>query len=354
MTTTTVSSARIPVNTIVNAFVFFLLTAYSPGMFAQDYDGVIEGTVYGPQGEIVPYLAIQATNSESGDFERAEISEQGRYRISNLPAGPYTLKINTPCCAYLTFESEALQIAMGETRQFEIHLEQGGSFNTIGDDPGVVAAAMRARAEIPDEPPPRAMDGKPDFSGVWLVDIDPFPEAPQALPWAEELFQERVANEGIDHPHLRCLPGDAPIPGAAAPFIAKFVQTPNLVVLLFEDYPGFRQMFVDGREHPDDPNPSWMGHSIGRWDGDTLVVDTVGFNDRGWMNGYPRSEELHIIERYTRSEYGVMNLTVTIEDPKVFTQPWTRNIPLHLAPQEELIEFVCENNKWSGASDDYL
>jgi len=330
---------------VVAVFLFMPLAA-----FAQDDAGAIRGTIYGPQGEVVPYMPIQATEAESGEFERAESTTEGQYEVTGLAAGSYTLTITTPCCAYLNYESGAVKVAAGETKDFEIHLEEGGSFNTVGDDPGNIAATIRSEAIIPDEPPPRIADGKPDLSGMWLVGADPFPEEVEAHPWAEELFDERAENEGIDHPHLRCLPGNPPIGGGAAPFMAKFVQKPDLLVILFEDYPGFRQVFMDGREHPEDPNPSWMGHSIGHWDGDTLVVDSVGFNDRGWIALYPRTEDLHMVERYTRSEYGRMDLEITYEDPTVYKSPWKENAPLHLAPQEELIEYVCENNKWADAS----
>ena len=104
---------------------------------------------------------------------------------------------------------------------------------------------------------------------------------------------------------------------------------------------------MDGREHPEWPNPSWMGHSIGQWVGDTLVIDTVGFNDRGWSSGYPQSEERHTIERYTRSDYGRLEVEFIVEDPKVFNSLWVENMVFDLAPQEELIEYVCENNKWA-------
>ena len=178
--------------------------------------------------------------------------------------------------------------------------------------------------------------------------FDPFPDDIDAQDWAQELYEERLANEVADHPHTQCLPGDPPIAGGAAPFISKFVQTSELLVILMEDYPGFRQVFMDGRDHPQYPNPSWMGHSIGRWEGDTLIIDTVGFNDRGWLEVYPRSEQLHIVERYTRTEYGYMELEMTIEDPGVFNAPYVRRMPFHLAPHAELIEYVCENNKWGG------
>lgn len=133
--------------------------------------------------------------------------------------------------------------------------------------------------------------------------------------------------------------------GAASPFITKFVHTPLLLLMLFEDVPGFRQIFLDGRSHPSDVNPTWMAHSIGKWEGDTLVVDTVGFHDRSWIGVYPHTEMLHMIERYRRVDFGHLEVLVTFEDPGAFTKPWNMNLTWDLAPQEELLEFVCENNK---------
>jgi len=337
-------------NTVRSLIAVLLVASLVSDGFAQGGTGVIRGTIYGPQGEVVPYMPIQATDSESGMFVRTESATDGKYELSNLAAGSHTITITTPCCAYLSYKSDAVDVAVGEVKDFEIHLEEGGSFNTVGDDPGNIAATIRSQAVIPEEPPPRMASGKPDLSGVWLVGADPFPQDVDAQDWAQELFDERAANEAIDHPHLKCLPGNPPIGGGSAPFMAKFVQTSDLLVILFEDVPGFRQVFMDGREHPEEPNPAWMGHSIGRWEGDTLVVDTVGFNDRGWVALYPRTEELRMVERYTRSKYGRMDLEITYDDPAVYNAPWNENLPLHLAPQEELIEYVCENNKWSDAS----
>jgi hypothetical protein len=118
-----------------------------------------------------------------------------------------------------------------------------------------------------------------------------------------------------------------------------------LVVILSEGTPGFRQIFLDGRKHPADPDPSWVGHSIGKWEGDTLIIDTIGFNDRGWMDIYPRTEKLHIVERYRRPDFGHLEIQATIEDSGVFAKPWQINLKWDLAPQEELIEYVCENNR---------
>lgn len=190
-------------------------------------------------------------------------------------------------------------------------------------------------------------DGRPNLGGVWLVGHDEFPVGPKPLPWAEEIGKRNLANSFRDHPHTRCLPGNLPIPSGGSPFISKFVQTDDLLIILLEDVPGYRQIFLDARGHPDSPNPSWMGHSIGRWDGDTLIVDTLGFNGNGWLGPYPSSESLRMTEKYRRTAYGTMALEVTFEDPEVLAEPWVQRRELDLAPQEELIEYVCENNKWA-------
>ena len=139
---------------------------------------------------------------------------------------------------------------------------------------------------------PRAVDGKPDLSGVWIINPNPNPERPERVPSADAPAAER--NELS--PGTRCLPSGLPVPSIAPPHLVKFVQTPTLLVILSESVPGFRQVFLDGRAHPADPNPTWTGHSIGTWDGDTLVIDTVGFNGKIRVAG-PSTERLHMVER---------------------------------------------------------
>jgi hypothetical protein len=122
------------------------------------------------------------------------------------------------------------------------------------------------------------------------------------------------------------------------------------MVILFEDYPGFRQVFLDGRKHPAVLEQSWMGHSVGHWEKDVLVVDTVGFNDKSWLGGIgggriPHTEALRMTERYRRRDFGHMELRVTFEDPEAFAGAYHENLTMTLAPQEELLEYVCENNK---------
>jgi hypothetical protein len=305
----------------------------------------LSGRVFDDRGR--PFADAPVLVRDPADEQRWETRSDaaGNYRIAGLEAGTYTLVVSMPCCALATFVEDALEIAPGGTG-FDIHLVQGDSLNTFGDDPATVADLVRDRQEIPDLPVPRREDGRPDLSGVWLVGHDPFPAKPDATEWAQQIREERAADDFAGSPHNSCLPGMLPIPAGGSPFIGKLVHTDELLVILFDDVPGYRQIFLDGRSHPEDPNPAWMGHSVGRWEDDTLVVETIGFNDRGWLLGFPMTEAMRMVERYQRSEFGRIELQVTFEDPAVFRRPFVRKLGLDLAPQEELIEYVCENNKW--------
>jgi len=314
------------------------------GLFAQSA-GSISGTVTRADGSFVTDAPIRARNSDTGTDARARSGEDGKYSLVDLPAGEYLVTVNMPCCLFEPYINTDVALGAAEALALDIALTEI-EFDIEGDDPATVNADLRARQVIPDLPVPRTADGHPDLTGVWLTSEDPFPEDPQALPWAAELAGERIASNFYDHPHMFCLPGTPPAPGAAT-FTSKFVQTPELIVILFEGTPGVRQIFMDGRGHPENPNPTWMGHSIGRWEGDTLVVDTVGFNDRGWTEAFPRTEMLRVEERYRRTEYGKLSLRITFDDPGVFEVPWTLNQIWDLAPQEEILEYVCENNKWA-------
>ena len=128
----------------------------------------------------------------------------------------------------------------------------------------------------------------------------------------------------------------------------KFVQTPGLTFILFEEFNHFRQIFTDGRPFPDnDSQPTWLGYSIGKWDGDTFAVDSTGFNDQTWLDdsGHPHTDALRTTERFHRRDFGHMDLIVTIDDPKAYTKPWSVSIPLQLLPDTELIEDICENER---------
>ena len=203
-------------------------------------------------------------------------------------------------------------------------------------------------------PVPKTTDGKPDLSGIWngpgggtyerniTRDLKPG----DVQPWAEALYQQRILELGKNAPRSNCLPN--PFPYYQLMDIARFVQTPGLIVILYQGDTNsmHRTIFIDGRDLPKDPNPSWMGYSVGRWEGDTLVVETGGFNDRSWLDveGHPHSDALRITERYHRRDFGHMDLEMKIDDPKVFTKAFTLKIPKTLAPDTDLLESVCEND----------
>jgi hypothetical protein len=216
-------------------------------------------------------------------------------------------------------------------------------------------------------PVPKTADGKPDLSGIWEVDgegsvslyggytthfmdfaVDLKPGEAPFQPWAKALSQERQDNQHKDDPLARCMPPGVPRINTIAPF--KIVQTPRLVIVLYETTAtsAFRQIFTDGRPLPKDPQPTWLGYSVGTWEGNVLKVDTSGFNDRGWIDtgmGHPQTEALHVIERFRRSDFGHMEIAVTIDDPKAYTKPWAANLKVHMLPDTELLEMTCENSK---------
>lgn len=196
--------------------------------------------------------------------------------------------------------------------------------------------------DAPEGPTPRFSDGTVDLSGVWdpgltFANLGDVP----LEPWAQQLYDERRANNSKDDPEAYCLPAGVP---RMSPFPQKFVQTPDLVVILDEgNVHSYRQLFLDGRGHPDDLQPLWMGHSIARWDQDTLVVDSIGFNDKTWLSGrgMPHTEQLHVVERYSRPDLGHLEVEITIEDPGAFTASHTFNRSFTLRPDWELLEYVC-------------
>ena len=199
-------------------------------------------------------------------------------------------------------------------------------------------------------PAPRTAYGKPDLSGYWnrisdrftndvAIDLKPG----DVQPWAEALFQNRKKELGRDNMETRCLPF-----GPAAPYHfyreIKIFQTPATIVMLLNDLTN-RQIHMDGRELEKDPNPTWMGYSVGHWEGDTLVVESNGFNDKTWLDylGRPHTEALRLTERYRRRDFGNLDLTVTIDDPGAFTKPFTVESPMNLRVDTEMLELGCEN-----------
>ncbi len=201
-------------------------------------------------------------------------------------------------------------------------------------------------------PAPRTADGKPDLTGLWEVIGDgavgnvavrkPGDLQPGDIqPWVQALVKQRAENFGIDNPHYKCTPEGPNYSTTVA--MKRFVQTPAMIVILQEDLT-YRPIYMDGRSLETDPNPSWMGYSVGRWDGDTLVVESNGFNDRTWLlGGYPHTEALRMTERYKRTDFGHMDITVTFQDPKAYNKPWTLAMRAQFAADTELIEAVCND-----------
>jgi hypothetical protein len=200
------------------------------------------------------------------------------------------------------------------------------------------------------KPTPRTSDGKPDFNGLWGPDHNFIYDITSALkkgdvlplqPWAEKVTKERMSNAD---PEARCLPAGVP---RMAPYPWKIVQQPKLMVFLFEgNIHTYRQIFMDGRGHPADPDPTWYGHSIAKWEGDTLVVDSIGFNDKFWFDfaAHPHTEKLHITERYRRPDYSHLDYEVVIDDPGAYTRPFTMYGHSPLVEDSEIIEYICNEN----------
>jgi hypothetical protein len=199
-------------------------------------------------------------------------------------------------------------------------------------------------------PAPKTPDGKPDLSGIWSgagpsyrFNIAQDLETEDIQPWAEALFIKRVRDSRMDSPLSKCLPVSVPYHNFFN--LTRIVQTPALTVMLYEsaNVPP-RTIFTDGRELPKDPNPTWFGYSVGRWEGDTLVITTAGFNDQGWLDssGHPQTESLRLTERLRRRDYGHLDYEITVDDPKVFTKPFTIKRERTLSPDTQLPEDVCE------------
>ena len=209
-------------------------------------------------------------------------------------------------------------------------------------------------------PAPKTPDGKPDLAGIWVGDQwnpegrrPPVAnatrnEAPPMLDWAAKVFAERRANLGKDNPEVRCMPQGIPY-ASNLPYPFEVVNAPGKMLVLYEMYSLRRQIFTDGRELPKEyANPSWMGYSVGKWQGDDFVVDSSGFNDQVWnidIAGHPHSDAMHVIERFHRIDFGHMDVQVTIDDPKTYTKAWVMPVTRYtLLPDSDLLEFVCEKN----------
>ena len=215
-------------------------------------------------------------------------------------------------------------------------------------------------------PTPRSADGHPDLAGLWefgtggssdylagvrippeILDIAAGLKAPlPSRPWARDLRKAREADNGKDDPGGKCLPMGV-LQEHTHPFPRKVVQVPGLVVILNERSNDFRQIFTDGRPLPVDPQPSFNGYSSGKWDGDTLIVQTIGFREDTWADvaGNPITESAKVTERFRRPNYGSLEIEFTVDDPKAYTAPWTVKLQQHIKLDTDLLEYVCLENQ---------
>lgn len=305
--------------------------------FGWAQDAVLSGTISNAKGPVARG-EIRARAQDSGKAYDAVSNTKGSYSLQ-LPAGTYDLFATV--VGHIAFTQRGIALNAGEKRVLDIMLTLSGNEGTPGE---LTFLHLGDERVAPVGPAP--MLGKiPDLTGVWYASADLEPETIPFQPWAAEYA--RTHTPGSD-PRARCLPSG--VARANQNELSKVVQTPALIVILYEGSPpGVRQIFMDGRKHPEAGTfePSWLGHSIGHWEGRTLVVDTTGFNDRGWVDYRmtPQTEKLHVIERYTRPDLGHLNLEITVEDPGAYTRPWKIRRRMVLAPKtEEIQEYICNEN----------
>jgi hypothetical protein len=216
-------------------------------------------------------------------------------------------------------------------------------------------------------PAPRTADGTLDLSGVWEVVGDrvmetdgrvrskyvydiaaDLPGGAPFLPWAKTLHDQRQKALGVGAPSERCLPHGIPDAMLTRTLPFKILQMRGVTLILYEEFNNWRQIFTDGRSLPKDPQPAWLGYSVGSWEGETFVVETTGFNDKSWLDagGTPHTDALRTTERLRRIDVGHMEITFSFDDPKTFTRPWSTTVRFNLLPDTELLEHHCDNQRW--------
>jgi hypothetical protein len=303
---------------------------------AQQKPGTIVGQVIGLSGEEVSNAPLEAKSLESGQILKTSSSANGRYSFTDLAIGKY--EVSSPVAG---FERKEIEVHAEETVRMDIRfIDLGTNLGTIGDGDLGTRLSLYNRPLPPAGNTPRTPAGKPDLSGYWLrVNMDP--PKPEMQPWAEALTKYRIETDRKYLPSARCLIT------LLVPIDHMLIQTPTYLVVLTEGSPqSHRLVFLDGRTHPKEPDPTWYGHAVGRWEGDTLVVDRIGFNEGSWYDasGIPHTNLLHFIERYRRPDLGHLEIETTIEDPGAYVRPWTRKAFFELKPNQEVEEYVCAEN----------
>jgi hypothetical protein len=323
------------------AMISFCVATMALTAMGQGDKGSITGTVTDPFGKIAKNVTVQAKNAATGTVSKAMTSAMGKYALADVQAGTYDVTVNVP--GLRGFEKKGVVVQAAKATAFDIRLQEGTQLSTLGEDTEAILADQKKHLP-PSGAAPRSGDGKPDLSGVWWSPIVTDPGKPEWTEWAVAKAQERQSNNRKDSPQAHCLPSAVLRRGP----LYEFVQSKDIIAEISDDdSPGFHQIYV-GRSHPKEPDPLWYGDSVARWDGDTLVVDRVNFEDAVWLDqdAHPHSDKLHVIERIRRPDLGHLETEITVEDPASLAKPWTFKRTSDLAAGHTIREFMCtENNR---------
>ena len=310
--------------------------------WAQTGNGGLQGVVKDPIGHPFAKAPVVATNVGTHAQFKASSGSDGSYSLKDLPAGNYDINVNI--AGFSPFSQKDVLVPAGKIAPFDVHLEDTTQLGTLGED-ALAQAYIATKHKPPTGPAPRMANGKPDLSGTWWSPRTVDPGKPEFLPAAQAVAKTRTENLRLDSPQARCLPSPATRIGP----IYSIIESPTLMAIISDDdSPGFHQIYLDGKKLPPDATPEWYGHNYGHWEGDTLVVERVAFNEKSWLDqeSHPHSDKLRVIERYTRPDLGHLETEITVEDPGVLARPYTMKRVSDLAPDEEMYEFICpENNR---------
>jgi hypothetical protein len=304
--------------------------------------GTLTGSLIDPNGTNITGLNqnVILVNIDTGEEFSGQTNLEGDFVIAGLPEGSYNLSFLFRTAMYQSYSEEGVLITDGETLEHDLNIEWSINLGTIGDDPGMLAIDMLRESGELSGPAPKLFNGSVDFSGMWVNTQNPdfSRQQPPYQSWAAEMNEE-LRTMNFQNPGAYCLPQSAVMPTDGFPW--QIVQTPDIMIQIMEFVtPGWRQVFLDGREMPELWNPSWQGHSRGHWEGDTLVVISSGFND--YTPGFGiHTDNMIVTERYTRPEFGRMLIEVTVEDPEALTDSYTNVYEHGLVLNEEILEFVC-------------
>ncbi len=341
---------------LLNFALFFISLMPSHTTFAQ---GAITGSLIDPNGANITGLNqdVILVNTDTEEQYSGSTNLEGNFTVTGLPGGSYNLSFLFRTAMYQSYYEEGVVITDDVTLQHNLNIEWDINLGTIGDDPGMLANDILRRSGNLSGPAPRLFNGNVDFSGMWVRRQTPNVPAqkPPYQPWAAEMDAElRALN--LQNAGAYCLPQSAVLSTMGYPW--QITQTPNMMIQIMEFVtPGWRQIFLDGRDIPQLWNPSWQGHSRGYWEGDTLVVVTSGFNE--YTPGFGiHSDRMVVTEHYTRPELGRMLVEITVEDPEALTESYSNLREFGLVLGEEILEFICvegntdpeqwEHSTWRG------